>query len=316
LPQPELIASCSSQLEHGWRTAKRPGADYFLAYLSQFYEVVLFTTQPAYVCLVPPIRRSGSRADLPPAPDRRSHLREDRPLRRLHSLETLPRVHPLQEQDSDQGAYRLTAPQTQANAFVPRQDLSYLGRPLERTIILDTNPEHFQLQPENAIQLAPWTGKRDATAKELVSLIPFLEALAIRGVKDVRPVIKHYEGRHIPTAYAEAEAAQKKALMDKWEKDRESTVSTWISAALGSFTKVSSSCGSMPFDPSRISSLTSCSSLRFPSLQSRDTPPETDVEKVRKNAQRMYLEEQKYWKDNEEIIKKQMDDDREKQLKE
>ena len=30
----------------------------------------------------------------------------------------------------------------------------------------------------------------------------------------------------------------------------------------------------------------------------------------------MYLEEQKYWKDNEAIIKKQMDDDRERQLKE
>jgi import inner membrane translocase subunit TIM50 len=45
-------------------------------------------------------------------------------------------------------------------------------------------------------------------------------------------------------------------------------------------------------------------------------PPETDVEKVRKNAQRMYLEEQKYWKDNEESIKKSMDDDRERQLKE
>lgn len=30
----------------------------------------------------------------------------------------------------------------------------------------------------------------------------------------------------------------------------------------------------------------------------------------------MYLEEQKYWKENEEIIKKQMDDDRERQLKE
>lgn len=40
------------------------------------------------------------------------------------------------------------------------------------------------------------------------------------------------------------------------------------------------------------------------------------MEKVRKSAQRMYQEEQKYWKDNEEMIKKQMDDDREKQLKE
>jgi import inner membrane translocase subunit TIM50 len=32
--------------EHGWRTAKRPGADYFLGYMSQYYEIVLFTTMP------------------------------------------------------------------------------------------------------------------------------------------------------------------------------------------------------------------------------------------------------------------------------
>lgn len=32
--------------EHGWRLAKRPGADYFLHYLSQYYELVLFTTVP------------------------------------------------------------------------------------------------------------------------------------------------------------------------------------------------------------------------------------------------------------------------------
>jgi import inner membrane translocase subunit TIM50 len=32
--------------EHGWRIAKRPGADYFLHYLSQYYELVLFTTVP------------------------------------------------------------------------------------------------------------------------------------------------------------------------------------------------------------------------------------------------------------------------------
>lgn len=32
--------------EHGWRVAKRPGMDYFIRYLSQYYELVLFTTQP------------------------------------------------------------------------------------------------------------------------------------------------------------------------------------------------------------------------------------------------------------------------------
>ena len=32
--------------EHGWRMAKRPGLDYFLRYLSQYYELVIFTSQP------------------------------------------------------------------------------------------------------------------------------------------------------------------------------------------------------------------------------------------------------------------------------
>ncbi|UKZ80335.1 mitochondrial inner membrane protein required for protein import [Trichoderma virens FT-333] len=32
--------------EHGWRVAKRPGMDYFVRYLSQYYELVLFTTSP------------------------------------------------------------------------------------------------------------------------------------------------------------------------------------------------------------------------------------------------------------------------------
>lgn len=44
----DLLVHSGWDIEHGWRTAKRPGVDYFLAYLSQFYEIVLFTTQPAY----------------------------------------------------------------------------------------------------------------------------------------------------------------------------------------------------------------------------------------------------------------------------
>ncbi len=33
--------------EHGWRIAKRPGVDYFLRYLSQYYELVIFTSLPS-----------------------------------------------------------------------------------------------------------------------------------------------------------------------------------------------------------------------------------------------------------------------------
>lgn len=34
---------------HGWRIAKRPGVDYFLRYLTQYYELVLFTSQPSAI---------------------------------------------------------------------------------------------------------------------------------------------------------------------------------------------------------------------------------------------------------------------------
>jgi import inner membrane translocase subunit TIM50 len=33
--------------EHGWRMAKRPGVDYFLRYLSNYFEIVIFTSQPS-----------------------------------------------------------------------------------------------------------------------------------------------------------------------------------------------------------------------------------------------------------------------------
>ncbi|KAJ9662865.1 mitochondrial inner membrane protein required for protein import [Neophaeococcomyces mojaviensis] len=34
--------------EHGWRIAKRPGLDYFLKYLSLYYELVIFSSQPSF----------------------------------------------------------------------------------------------------------------------------------------------------------------------------------------------------------------------------------------------------------------------------
>ncbi|KAL8279867.1 hypothetical protein RQP46_007717 [Phenoliferia psychrophenolica] len=249
----DLLVHSVWDIDHGWRTAKRPGVDYFLAYMSLFYEIVLFTTQPAYTAA------------------------------------------PIIEKIDPYGAYipwKLYRESTRYKNKTLIKDLSYLGRPLERTIILDTDSSLFQLQPTNGILMTPWEGtKGDPVAKELVGLIPFLEAIAIKRVPDVRPVIKFYEGRHIPTAYAEAEAETKRKVVEEWERNKEKTsgvVAGWLSAALGSIVKP----------------------------PNRDTPPDTDMEAKRKIYQRMYLEEQKYWKDNEEIIKKQMDEDRDRQMKE
>ncbi|GAA5982628.1 hypothetical protein JCM11641_002605 [Rhodosporidiobolus odoratus] len=247
----EMLTYEKWDLEHGWRTAKRPGVDYFLAYMSQFYEIVLFTTMPSYLAA------------------------------------------PIVEKIDPYGAYipwKLFKEGTRYKNGQLIKDLSYLNRPLERTIILDTDASHFQLQTDNGIALLPWQGtKGDDTAKELVALIPFLEALAVKGVKDVRPVIKHYEGKHIPTAYYEAEMKAKKALQEQWDQEKSDTSAKgWIKSLFGGLTKTTM----------------------------RDSAPETDVEKVRKNAQKLYLDEQKYWKDNEELINKQIEEDKQRQLKE
>ena len=123
-----------NQREHGWRTAKRPGVDYFLAYLSQFYEIVLFTSQPPYTA-IPIVEK------LDP-----------------HMIYIL---------------YKLFRDSTRYHNKDVIKDLSYLGRDLKKVVMLDTNPKHFSAQPENAIQMQPWTGNRADTG--LVGMIPFLE---------------------------------------------------------------------------------------------------------------------------------------------
>lgn len=43
----DLLIHSEWTREHGWRTAKRPGLDYFLRYLCQYYEIVVFTDLPS-----------------------------------------------------------------------------------------------------------------------------------------------------------------------------------------------------------------------------------------------------------------------------
>ena len=43
----DLLVHQEWSREHGWRMAKRPGVDYFLRYLSNYFELVIFTSVPA-----------------------------------------------------------------------------------------------------------------------------------------------------------------------------------------------------------------------------------------------------------------------------
>ena len=47
LSMQDLLLHSEGTREHGWRMAKRPGVDYFLRYLSQYYELVIFTSEPS-----------------------------------------------------------------------------------------------------------------------------------------------------------------------------------------------------------------------------------------------------------------------------
>ncbi|RFU76146.1 mitochondrial import inner membrane translocase subunit tim-50 [Trichoderma arundinaceum] len=150
--------------EHGWRVAKRPGMDYFIRYLSQYYELVLFTT--ASFGMAEPL------------------------VRKLDPFRLI--MWPL---------YR-EATKYEDGEIV--KDLSYLNRDLSKVIILDTKASHVRKQPENAIIMEPWKG--DASDKDLVALIPFLEYIHTMQYSDVRKVLKSFEGKHIPTEFARREA--------------------------------------------------------------------------------------------------------------
>lgn len=136
------------------------------------------------------------------------------------------------------------------------KDLTYLNRDLSKVIMLDTNPEHAALQPENAIIIPPWEGK--GGEQGLVELIPFLEcksktlgfcrdvltiAIAYYNVKDVRPALQFYQGKDIAQTYAKIEAEQKAQAKLDWERTHPSSVhgagSSFVSSMFGGLSQVS-----------------------------------------------------------------------------
>ncbi|KAG1865503.1 HAD-like domain-containing protein [Suillus subalutaceus] len=119
LSMDDLIITSTWDRQQGWRTAKRPGVDYFLAYLSQFYEIVIFTTQ--------------------------------------HHYTAMPIIEKLDPYNFFI-TYKLFREATRSVDGKIVKDLSYLNRDLSKVILLDTHPEHVSSHPENAVIVPKWTG--------------------------------------------------------------------------------------------------------------------------------------------------------------
>ncbi|WVQ72219.1 hypothetical protein IAR50_001768 [Cryptococcus sp. DSM 104548] len=142
-----LLVHSSWDRQHGWRTAKRPGADYFLAYLSQFYEIVLFTSQPFYT--------GGPIAE---------------------------KIDPYQAYIP----YRLFRESTRYLKGKVVKDISYLSRDPAKVVLLDTNEEHVGAQPENGIVVKPWDGRPgDKGLVDLIPFLESIGIFAPKDVRPI-----------------------------------------------------------------------------------------------------------------------------------
>ncbi|KAG9247013.1 hypothetical protein BJ878DRAFT_232552 [Calycina marina] len=151
LSMEDLLLHSEWTREHGWRMAKRPGVDYFLRYLSQYYELCLFTSQP-WAMAEPIVRKFD-------------------PYRII--------AWPL---------YR-EATSYEKGEYI--KDLSYLNRPLSRVIIFDTNPAHTSKQPENAIILPKWKGEvGDKELVSHIPFLEFLATMEVKDVRTALETFK------------------------------------------------------------------------------------------------------------------------------
>ncbi|KAM3567016.1 hypothetical protein ARSEF4850_000050 [Beauveria asiatica] len=142
----ELLVHSEWSREYGWRVAKRPGLDYFLLYLSQYYELVLFTTASSVMA--------------------------------ENVLQKLDPHHIVM--------WRLYREATKFEDGEIVKDLSYLNRDLSKVIMIDTDAKLVRKQPENAIILPPWKGNSsDHGLVNLIPFLEYIHTMEYDDVRRV-----------------------------------------------------------------------------------------------------------------------------------
>ncbi|CCE64704.1 hypothetical protein TPHA_0I02000 [Tetrapisispora phaffii CBS 4417] len=132
--------------KHGWRTAKRPGTDYFLGYLSQYYEIVLFSSN--YM---------------------------------MYSEKIAEKLDPIHAFVS----YNLYKEHCVYKEGTHIKDLSKLNRDLDKVLIIDCDPNNYKFQPENAIPVKPWNGQADDELLKLIPFLEYLATQQVSDVKPI-----------------------------------------------------------------------------------------------------------------------------------
>lgn len=142
----DLLIHSNWDAKNGWRTAKRPGLDYFLGYLSQYYEIVIFGLEY-----------------------------------QMYSERTVAKLDPLRAYIQ----YALFREACRYKDGKLIKDLNLLNRDLGKTVAVDVSADSLALNPDNAIILKPWDGKPDDTLIKLIPLLEYLATQPIKDVRPI-----------------------------------------------------------------------------------------------------------------------------------
>jgi import inner membrane translocase subunit TIM50 len=110
--------------------ALRPGAKDLIAHLSQFYELIIYTTQQGYVNFFIFILKLAE--------------------------PVVAALDPYSFCD-----YRLYRDHTRLIKGKYIKDLDQLNRDVGKVIVVDINPQSYSLHPDNGVQVSPWQGEED-----------------------------------------------------------------------------------------------------------------------------------------------------------
>ena len=142
----DMLVHSAWDYKKGWKTAKRPGLDYFLGYLSQYYEIVVFS------------RSSMAFAE-----------------------NTVAKLDPYHAFIS----YSLYKEVCRSKDGKLIKDLSLLNRDLSKVIIIDPDQDCYSMQPENAIPVNKWEGQKDNGLIELIPFLEYLATSHTKDVRNV-----------------------------------------------------------------------------------------------------------------------------------
>ncbi|KAJ1654386.1 mitochondrial inner membrane protein required for protein import [Dispira simplex] len=188
----ETLIHSTWDIDHGWRTAKRPGVDYFLGYMSKFFEIVLFTTQPSYSAI--PI---------------------------IEKLDPYGYI-----------MYHLFRESTRYEEGKYVKDISKLNRDLSKVVAVDSNPNAYAHQPQNTLVLQPWKGDPDDDyLSQLIPFLEYLAMSDVADVRPVLKFYRGKDVAHEFNQWEATLKEQLRVQWEKEKEKQQHGLAGWLAKA-------------------------------------------------------------------------------------